>query len=227
MDTPLTVTEIQADPARIATRSYAKSGSILTFRPLIQEDAPQLGRYFLGLSEQTKRKYAPHPFDQAIADDLCARIDYADTVRMIAVLQGETQEEVIAYFILQLNVPPYEIERYAQAGVTLDPKKDCLIAPSVADSYQNQGIGGPLMGHVARIASRLGFRHLLLMGGVYCDNAQAVRFYQKNGFKTVSTFMPNWANARLSFDMMINLDLGEIPNSVGRSYTRQEHLGVT
>ncbi len=205
MDTSITVTDITTDLTCLTAKIYTKSGLLLTFRRLTQADAPMLGRYFLGLSEQTRAKYGPHPFDQATADELCEKIDYAGTIRFIAIAQVERHEEIIAYFILQLNVPPYEISRYAQAGIALDPHRDCLIAPSVADACQNQGIGGPLMGYVVTIARRLGFHHLLLMGGVYQDNAQAVRFDQKCGFIRIGEFMPNWANAKMSDDMMITL----------------------
>jgi hypothetical protein len=141
MEQPITIDEIKLDPLRIATTLQAPSGLCFTFRPLIALDNRFLGEYFMGLSEQTKALYGPHPFDQVTADKLCAEINYADTIRFIATLSAEGQEQVIAYFILMLGLTSGEMERYPKAGIAVDPKLDCLIAPCVADAYQGQGLG--------------------------------------------------------------------------------------
>jgi ribosomal protein S18 acetylase RimI-like enzyme len=124
---------------------------------------------------------------------------------MIATIPAGMQEQVIAYFILQLSVFEGEIQRYAQAGISIDSQVDCLIAPSVADAFQSQGLGTPLMRHMFHVARRLGRKHMLLMGGVYEHNARAVHYYQKVGFKTVGTFVASWAKGRPSYDMYVDL----------------------
>jgi len=205
MDTPISIAEIQAAPRCIAVPIQAASGLTMTFRPVEPQDSQILGQYFLGLSENTISLYGPHPFDQATADHLCATINYADTIRMIATIPAGMQEQVIAYFILQLSVFEGEIQRYAQAGISIDSQVDCLIAPSVADAFQSQGLGTPLMRHMFQVARRLGRKHMLLMGGVYEHNARAVHYYQKVGFKTVGTFVASWAKGRPSYDMYVDL----------------------
>ena len=198
-------TDIQADPQCIATNLVTLSGLAFTIRPLITQDHLILGTYFLSLSGLTISLYGPHPFDQPTADRLCAEINYAETIRMIATIPGTAQEQVIAYFILQMGVPSAEIERYAQKKLTLDPQTDCLIAPSVADAYQNQGVGTPIMRHMFDVARRLGRKRMVLMGGVFVMNERAVHYYQKLGFRTVGTFVAPWASGRESYDMFLEL----------------------
>ena len=176
-------------------------GTPITLRPVITQDAGILGGYFLSLSEQTKSTFGPHPFDQPTADKFCAEINPADTIRFIGLIPKGTQEQVIAYFILQMGVPEHELTRYQQAGIILDPQTDCLVAPSVADSFQNQGIGTIMMRHVFRSARSLERLRIVLMGGVYVTNERAVHFYRKMGFVTVGTFIPPWPDGDLSYDM--------------------------
>jgi ribosomal protein S18 acetylase RimI-like enzyme len=206
MAAPLSIVAIQADPRCIAFDIQTPSGLMVTFRPLEPQDHLMLGQYFLSLSETTKSLYAPHPFDQATANQLCAHIDYADTIRMIATLPTTVGEQVIAYFILMLSVPEHELQRYVKAGVSIDPQVGCLVAPSVADAYQDQGLGSPLMRRMFHLAYSLGRRYMLLMGGVYVHNARAVHYYQKLGFKTVGSFVSPSSGERASYDMYLDLE---------------------
>ena len=194
--------DIQADPGCVTAHLTLPSGLQVTFRPLTPSDSAALGRYFVGLSEKTTSLYGPHPFNQETADRLCAEINYAEIIRFVAAL---TDGSLIAYFILQLNVPEGEQQRYQARGVILDPQAGCLVAPSVADSYQSQGIGSPLMLHVQQVARRLGKKHMLLMGGVYDHNARARHFYQKTGFQAIGTFTSPGPAQRTSHDMYVNL----------------------
>ena len=178
------------------------SGLQVTFRPLTPADSAALGRYFLGLSETTKAFYGPHPFNQETADRLCAELNPAQEIRFIALLPDGS---VIGYFILQLNIPEGEQQRYQTHGIALDPQRGCLVAPSVADAYQNQGIGSPMMQHVQQAARRLGKQHMLLMGGVYAHNERARHFYQKNGFQFVGTFTSPGPAQHTSHDMYLTL----------------------
>lgn len=199
---PLTPADIHADPMVAAAPVTARSGLQATFRPITPADAPILGRYFLSLSERTKSLYGPHPFDQATADALCSSIDYAANLRLVATLPGTPEERVIAYFILQFSIPSNEIERYARAGISLDAALDCLVAPSVADDYQDHGLGTPCMRRVFQLARRLGRRNVVLMGGVYVENERAVHYYEKLGFqKLPQTFFHTGTPTRPSYDM--------------------------
>jgi diamine N-acetyltransferase len=203
MNTLISIEEIIEDPYRIAALIHMQSGLDVMFRPLAAQDNQILGRYFLGLSEDTKKRYGPHPFTQEMADQLCTSIDMANTIRMIGTIRDNGQEQVIAYFILLLDVPADELNRYTAVGITLDPYTGCLIAPSVADEYQNHHLGTPLMQHIVQTARRLGRKQLILMGGVFVTNERAVHFYEKNGFHSVGS----WANNEgvVSYDMYQDL----------------------
>ena len=77
MDDRITAAEIARDPSLITTRVDRGSRRPIALRPLVAGDARILGQYFVGLSPETRRRYAPHPFDRETAGRLCAEIDYA------------------------------------------------------------------------------------------------------------------------------------------------------
>jgi GNAT superfamily N-acetyltransferase len=166
------------------------------------DDASILGQTFLGLSDDTKVDFGPHPFDQATADALCAN-DYANTIRLIATIGENAQETVIAYFIFILGLRDAELERFGRVGNPLDPRTVCTVAPSVADDFQNQGVGSRLMLHLIWVARRLGRKRMVLFGGTYATNHRAVHFYEKHGFRTVGTF--ERPDARSSYNMLLEL----------------------
>lgn len=201
MDTPITPADIQKTPACITIPVTLPSGETACFRPLAPGDAVILGRYFLSLSDETKRRYGPHPFDQATADRLCAEIDPSGTLRMIATLGAG--EQVIAYFILLLGVTDGDTTHYARNGIALDPLTDCTLAPSVADAYQSQGVGSRLLPELKRIARRLGRRRMVLMWGVQATNSRAVHFYEKHGFRFIAPFED--PPGRMNNDMILDL----------------------
>ena len=185
---PITPADIEVDPAVIAETVALPSGEQVMLRPLTRNDAGILGPYFLGLSEDTKRRYGPHPFDQATADTLCAETQYANTVRMLMTTGSGADERVIAYFILVLGVWDDDRDRYAKRQMPLDVTTDCTLAPSVADAYQSKGVGSLIMQHVIATARRLGKTRMVLWGGVQATNIRAKNFYTKYGFRHVGDF---------------------------------------
>ncbi len=204
----LTVSDIQSDPSCIAASISIPSGLRVTFRPLAADDAGILGQYFQNLSVETRRRYAPHAFDQATADHLCATIDYADTIRMIAIVETDLQQQAVAYFVLVLGAHDHDQERYARAGISLDPQTDCTVAPSIADAYQDRGLGSCLMSHLMEVARQLGRGRMVLMGGVQATNHRAVHYYQKHGFRMVSTFES--PAGVYNHDMVLDLSPGSL-----------------
>jgi GNAT superfamily N-acetyltransferase len=199
----LTLPGLQTDPRSVAITFPIPSGLPVTFRLLEASDAPILGDYFVGLSEDTKRRYGPHPFDQVTADQLCAGINYADTMRWVVTLPVGGTEQVIAYFLLVPGTGQSEQQRYAALGIPLDSAQDCTLAPSVADAYQNTGLGSRLMPHLKGVARGLGFRRMVLMGGVFVYNERAVHFYEKHGFRKVGGF--EHTSGMPSYDMIMEL----------------------
>ena len=149
MQNSIIVRAVIDNPQLISQAVQLPKGERAQLRPLTSADAAVLGTYFVGLSAETRRRYGPHPFDQATADKLCAENDYAKVIRMLATVPTEQQgERVIAYFILVMSVDDDEIKRYAALGIGLDSVTDCTLAPSVADDYQDKGVGSIMLRHV-------------------------------------------------------------------------------
>ncbi len=188
MSDPITIAAVKAAPGLIAATLTMPDGTPVLFRPLGPDDAGIPGEYFLGLSEETRRRYGPHPFDQATADQLCANIDPGHTLRMIGILDEAGRPRVVAYIILLLGITEGDRAHYARNGIALDPDTDCTLAPSLADAYQNRGWGTVMMRHLIDVARRLGRRRMALMWGTQATNSRAIRFYEKLGFRHIATF---------------------------------------
>ena len=194
----LTFESILADPSLLASRVKTKTGLEVLFRPLEEGDGEILGRYFLSLSEWTKDRFAPHPFNQETADKLCQE-EYENRAanrwfRMIGIEERDAEPPVIAYFILIFTTHPGEAERYEKAGIHLDPEHDCRFAPSVLDSLQGQGVGRALMQASLDIFRRADRRLCTLLGGVQQRNEQAIAFYTKHGFVKAGAFTTRLPN---------------------------------
>ncbi|MDA0836318.1 MAG: GNAT family N-acetyltransferase [Planctomycetota bacterium] len=201
MNTLTTVEDIIQSPSTITSTLSIRNGEEVLFRPLAKDDARLLGEYFLNLSFATRDLFGPHAFNQETADRLCEELNPLETLRMIGVSELEGQPRFIGYFLLKFGIPVGTIERYQGFGIELDDAKDCLIAPSVADDYQNKGLGSVLFRELIDIARRGGRRYVVLMGGVRGVNERGIHFYQKFGFVTAGEF----ENRGNNFDMYLKL----------------------
>ena len=150
----------------------------ITLRSLRADDAAALAAYFDGLSAETTRRFQPHPLTRAMALTLCASLP-SPTVRLVL---EHRSRMIIGYFILDPVPLVDDAARYAAQGVPLEPGRDWMFAPSVADDWQDQGLATLAMPHLLAIARTGGARSLVLMGGTQATNARAIRFYEKVGF---------------------------------------------
>jgi diamine N-acetyltransferase len=153
-------------------------GQVL-LRFLRHDDAVPLGAYFDALSAETNRRFQPHPLTRSHAAVLCAAPD-SGTERMVL----EHPSGIIGYFILDLALQSHDASRYARIGITLEPGRDLLFAPCIADAWQSRGLASLAMPHLIALARARGARSLVLMGGTQSTNARAIRFYEKFGFQT-------------------------------------------
>lgn len=201
MADPITPADIHRDPSIVSETATLESGEEIHIRPVRRGDVEILARYFLQLSEQTRNLFAPHPLDYPTAERICLDIDYAATLRMIATLTRDGREEVIAYFLLVLGVAKGDYNRYLRHQIAPDPASTCMLAPCVADAYQDRHVGSTVMRHVVAVAQRLGRTSMILMGGVLKSNPRAIHFYQKHAFRIVGEFRID----RDSFDMLLPL----------------------
>ncbi|MFN8375195.1 MAG: GNAT family N-acetyltransferase [Anaerolineae bacterium] len=183
---------LSANPHHITQRLLLGEEHVI-FRLLLPGDGELLGRYFEGLSAETRRRYGPHPLTADEANNLCATIDLQAALRFVALLPGAAPQ-IVAYFIVLMGVRERDAARYADYGIKLDGAQDCTFAPSVADAYQSRGLGSLLMPHVVDVARRLGRRSLVLWGGVQATNARAIGFYRKFGFEHVGDFQTDIPN---------------------------------
>lgn len=166
------------------------SGESVQLRPLVETDGPLLAAYLGGLSLETRAKYRPHDFTAEVAHQLCARVGDDPSLGLVGVSGEGENPRILTYFIVHRAISEADQKRYANYGVALQEDTDCQFAPSVADAYQGTGLGSRLMPLRREIVRGQGFRRMILWGGVYISNQQAIRFYAKNGFQVVGRFTP-------------------------------------
>lgn len=196
---PLRTIDLQQNPRALDTQIALNDGSTLLARLHLESDAHALGRYFAGLSEATRRVYGPHPFTVEQAREFCREIDYSHTLRFVA---ETSTHELVAYFVLRLGALDSDAKRYATYGHPLAPAAACTLAPSVADAYQEKGLGSALLPVLIDAARRLGRQRMVLWGGVRADNPRAVHFYRKFSFVEYGQFEAGGTN---NFDMVLDL----------------------
>ncbi|MEW6751211.1 MAG: GNAT family N-acetyltransferase [Candidatus Latescibacterota bacterium] len=197
----LTPEGIAADPECL-TRILDTPAGRLVLRLLRPTDAGLLGRYLEGLSLATRQLWAPHAFDRDTAARLCAELVVARSLRFVGEMSRQDEPELVAYFIVALEGRPSELQRYSDRGQHLQPSLTCLLAPSVADCYQSQGLGSLIMPPLLETARSLGRRYMVLMGGVQARNLRAIRFYEKFGFRRMGDFVVRDLD---NHDMMLDL----------------------
>ncbi|MDG4863739.1 GNAT family N-acetyltransferase [Streptomyces sp. T-3] len=190
----LTLTEIAADPGLLTWQLRLQSrlargerdGAEVTLRPLAPPDAERLGGFLADLSPQSRRFSTFDGYDLAAARELCAAIGRYDKLRLV--LEEAPGGRIVGLLEFSLDLTAADIARHAQAGIRLDPATDCRFGPTLADDYQAKGVGTLLLPLLVETARRLGRTRIILWGGVLADNARALRFYEKNGFRRVGSF---------------------------------------
>ena len=181
----VTLAEIAQHPQRLTKTIVTAQDEALVFRPLTATDAGQLARFLNDLSPETRRLSTFDSYDLNTAQEMCDAIARYDKLRFV--LETKTAR-IVGLLEFSFAILESDTSRYESYDIALDPETDCRFGPTLADDYQSKGIGSlvmPLMGDVAR---RFGCRRIILWGGVLAANAQAIRFYQKNGFQTAGKF---------------------------------------
>lgn len=162
------------------------------------EDVEALVQYFNQLSEETKQYFAPHPFDVDTITAIC-RGSYKDYNAFVCIRNGL----IIAYAVVKNTPTARELDRFAKYPIGLNVEKDYILAPSVADAFQSQGIGSIVLDFVESELRKLSAEKVILWGGVQLRNKRAVRYYLKHGFKTLGEFSYNGLD---NLDMVKYLD---------------------
>lgn len=150
--------------------------------------------YFAGLGEATTTRYAPHGFDKASVLEV-----HQDSRQFAYLAIDEATSNIIAYFLIRQGFTPSDYTRYEKYGVILNRETDYTFAPSVADAWQNSGIGSQLFAFMLADLEKRNFQRIVLWGGVQATNERAVHFYEKHGFQHFGSFEHNGMN----YDMML------------------------
>jgi RimJ/RimL family protein N-acetyltransferase len=176
-----------------------RDGRTAAVRPLQRDDVEALTAYFVSLSEETRRRYGPHPFDRPTAERFCAAWDDPQTTRFLAVLDAGTPEaKVIAYMILTREVWADDVALRRAPG----PGPRCLPGALGGRRLPEPGPRRADGRQVLAWARAAGLRQVILMGGVQAPNERAYRLYQSLGFERVGEFWTRNGEL-LNYDMIV------------------------
>ncbi|WP_206341466.1 GNAT family N-acetyltransferase [Streptomyces ureilyticus] len=194
--------EIAEDPVVLKRRLDLRDGTEVVFRPLAHTDTDRLAGFLKGLSPESRRLSTFDGYDLAAAQELCDAIARYDKLRLV--LEEVPSGRIVGLLELSLALTPADIARYLEAGIRLTETTDCRFGPTLADDYQGKGVGTLAFPLIANVARRLGRTRIILWGGVLADNARAIRYYEKNGFRPVGSVAGT--DGSLSLDMMLDLE---------------------
>ena len=168
---------------------------MIYIEPIDSSDIPSLVVYFKGLSTQTLSRFGPHRFDLST---LMYLYDAADDHLGFLLKQDDS---IIGYSVVRRGYLNHDSERLTQYGLELSGVTDCTFAPSIADSHQGQGLGKKMFDTIKDQLVALGFKRVILWGGVQADNFLAVAYYKKLGFQVLGQFEYHGTN----YDMILDL----------------------
>lgn len=197
----ITLTEVADDPLVLTRRLALDDASFVVFRPLARTDADRLAGFLSDLSPETRRLSPFDGYGLATARELCDAIARYDKLRLV--LDEEASGRVVGLLEFSLDLHPGDIVRYRESGIHLTPA-DCRFGVTLADDYQGRGVGTRVFPLVTDVARRFGKKRIILLGGVFADNARAIRHYRRNGFQPAGSF--TGADGARSLDMILDLD---------------------
>ena len=159
-------------------------GEECVIRLLKSSDEKMLTKFFKSLSDETKIKYSPHPFDRKTAIKIC-KLDDKKYKRVVCVCQGA----IVAYCVIYFNLREWEKIRYDNAKIFLKDKDVCTIAPCVLDIYQHRGFGSKMFEYVIHVAKVYNKKIIILWGRVVIKNHHAVNYYKKMNLKILGEWL--------------------------------------
>lgn len=176
----------------------SKNNHQVILRQLTTGDLDRLAQYLHQLSDETKKRFGPHPFD------IAAIIDFYNSSNKNTgfIAEDNISGNIIAYSIIKSGLLHHDQLRLASYGLNPEATKCCTFAPSVADNWQSEGIGKAMLGYILAYLRTEGIENIILWGGVQSTNEKAINFYKKAGFKTLGQFDHFGSN----YDMMLSLN---------------------
>ncbi|MYS33817.1 RimJ/RimL family protein N-acetyltransferase [Streptomyces sp. KhCrAH-43] len=197
----LSLTEVADNPAVLMSRLTLDDGADLVFRPLVHADAEGLAGFLGGLSRETRRMSPFDGYGLAAAAELCDAIARYDKLRLV--IEDVASGRIVGLLEFGFDLVAGDIARYRDAGIALGPT-DCRFGVTLADDHQGRGVGSRVFPLVTEVARRFGRERVILFGGVLAENARALRYYEKNGFRAAGSF--TGADGVRSLDMIVDLE---------------------
>lgn len=134
-----------------------------------------------------------------MAQELCDAIGRYDKHRFVVL---NAKGDVVGLLEYSFGIPVDDINRYRKYNIELNEKTDCRWGPTLADEYQDKGVGSLLLPIVIRIAKQFGKSRIILFGGVLVNNSRAIHFYEKHSFKKVGEFVNR--DGKKTLDMILD-----------------------
>ncbi|MFJ4898902.1 GNAT family N-acetyltransferase [Streptomyces sp. NPDC088727] len=196
----LTLSAVADNPLILTRPVRLLDGSEVVFRPLTHGYADELASFLQGLSAESRRLATFDGYDLRAARELCDAIARYDKLRLV--LSEVVSGRIVGLLELSLDLHPSDITRYREAGVSLTAT-DCRFGLTLADDYQGKGVATRVFPLIADVARRFGKKRVILWGGVLANNPRAIRYYEKQGFRTVGSFTD--ADGARALDMILDL----------------------
>lgn len=182
---------------KTGTVKVLPNGSSICLNFYTDQDEDALLAYLLALSDSTRKRFGPHVFNRETLQQI-----FTIPSAYLGLLAREIgKSPVIGYCLVKNGLPDHDLPRLKAYGFNPMPGYDFIFAPSVADDWQGAGLGTVMLHHLVRHFSKVQPARFILWGGVQADNAPAVQFYRKNGFRELGTFEHNGLN----YDMCLTL----------------------
>jgi diamine N-acetyltransferase len=174
----------------------AKNKAKILIRKLETTDFLKLNSYLENLSEASKKRFGPHPFDLT---SILAFYEHGYDTGYIG--YDLDKEEIVAYSIIKNGVLDDDNNRYTNYNLPLNQQTDVTFAPSVADTWQSQGVGDTMFQFIHAELRKTQAKRIILWAGVQATNEKAINYYKKNGFKKVGEFSTSVEN----YDMYLEV----------------------
>lgn len=152
-------------------------------------DVEFLLQYFHQLSPVTVKHFQPHSFQKE-----AVLLFYNHHEHEAFIATDVETGRIIAYTVLKKGYLQHDYPRLQQYGVPISYDHCYTVAPSVTDEWQSAGLGQLVFNYILNEMKNRQVKQLILWGGVQIDNVKAVRFYQKNGFRSLGHFQHNGLN---------------------------------
>lgn len=161
------------------------------------KDHARLYQYLQTLQPATRRYFGPHFYDRESISSFYATEKMNTGYIAVDMLTGL----IVAYHVIKAGCPDHERERLQSYNLVISNHTDATLAPSVADDWQQRGVGSLLYQFMVSNLLAKGTKRLLLWGGVQASNVQAIQFYRRQGFRELGQFEYNGIN----YDMLAEL----------------------